>query len=73
MEETALKSEMRGAPEWLSGLNVQLLVSAQGMTSQLLHGFRPYVGLCIDGEEPVWDSLSLPLPHLYHLRLSQNK
>ena len=39
----------------------------------LVCGFKPYVGLCTDGVEPVWDSplpLSLPLPCLHSLSLS---
>ena len=26
-----------------------------------VRGFEPHVGLCADGVEPAWDSLSLPL------------
>ena len=26
-----------------------------------VHGFEPHVGLCADGAEPAWDSLSLSL------------
>ena len=36
------------------------LISAQVMTSRV-HEFEPRVGLCADGAEPAWDSLSPPL------------
>ena len=44
-------------------------------------GFELHIGLCADGMEPAWDSLSLSLclppslsaPPLFSLALSQNK
>ena len=42
-----------------------------------VRGFQPRVGLCADSSEPPWDSLalclSLPLPRLLSLSLSQNQ
>ena len=36
--------------------------SGRGLT---FHEFNPRIGLCANGAEPTWDSLSLPLS-LYH-------
>ena len=52
-----------GVPGRLSQLRTRILVSAQVMTSQLLRGFRPGIGLCGGSVEPAWDSLSPSLPH----------
>ena len=34
--------------------------------------FEPCIGLCAQGLEPAWDSLSLPLPRLLSLSLKIN-
>ena len=54
----------RGAPGWLDGLSVRLLISGRDLT---VRGIEPHVGLCTDGVEPAGDSLSLclcPFPTL---------
>ena len=40
-----------------------------------VRGFEPHLGLCVDGMEPAWDSLSLPfsLPLPCSLSLKTNK
>ena len=55
--ENAQETELIGAPGWLSRLSMRLLILAQVMISQV-RGFKPCVGLCVDGAEPSWDSLS---------------
>ena len=52
-----------GAPGGLSWLSLGFLVLTQVMIS--VRELEPHVGLCADGAEPAWDSLSLSL--------SQNK
>ena len=42
-------------------------VSAQVMVSWL-YGFKPHIGLCADGVEPAWDSLSLSLSKWINLK-----
>ena len=66
----------RGAPGWLSQLNIRLLIF--GLVHDLTAcGFEPHVRLCAGGAEPAGDSLSPSLsapPPLTHVcSLSQNE
>ena len=54
------RKEILGCPGRLNPLGVRLRVSAQ-VTVSWFHGFEPPVGLCADGEEPAWNSLSFSL------------
>ena len=59
-----------GAPEWLSQLSTQLLVSAQVMISWFA-GSSPMSGSAAGSTEPSWDSLSLfPLSLTLHCSVS---
>ena len=63
---------IKAGPGWLSQLSVRFLVSAQVMISWHRE-FEPHVERLVDSGGPAWGSLSLPLPHLRCLSLSQNK
>ena len=71
-----LKILNTGAPGWLSLLILRLLVSAQVMISQF-RSSSPLSGSALTAAGSAWDSLapslSLPLPHLLSISLSQNK
>ena len=54
-----LKKELGGAPGWLSGLSVPLLVSAQVMISQFV-GSSPTSGSALTAQS-LLEILSLPL------------
>ena len=55
---------MLGAPGWCSTLGF-------GSGHDLVVcGFKPHIGLCADGAEPAWDSLSLSAPPLLVLSFS---
>ena len=66
-----LKLDIR-VPGWLSWLNFGLFNFISGH-DLVVCKFKPHVGLCADGAEPAWDSLSLSLPHLLSLSLRINE
>ena len=72
-ENLSLKTLLLGVPEWLSWLNVQLLVSAQVMISQFV-GSSPTSSSALTVWSPLWvlcSPLSLLLPLSHCLSLSK--
>ena len=68
----SLKKKKPGAPGWLHGLSIGLLISAHVMISWFVSS-SPHISLCADGAEPAWDSLSFSFCPSPTCALSQNK
>ena len=79
MCETEISAGL-GSPEWLSQLNIRLLIQLRS-SSHRSAGSSTAIGLCTDSADLGWDSVSLPLSLLLScsfslsvsLSLSQNK
>ena len=55
--------KLRGA--WVAH-SVKCLTSFSSGHDLTVREFEPHIGLCTDGAEPAWDSLSLPLSRPFH-------
>ena len=64
------KNTITGVPEWFQSAKRLTLGLGSGY-NLMVRGFKPRAGLCADGTEPAWDSVSLSLS--LPLALSQNK
>ena len=45
---------------WVARSVKHLVLGFSSGHNLMAHGFEPHTGLCTNGEEPIWDSLSAP-------------
>ena len=51
---------------WVAQLVKRSILAFDSGHDLTIQGFEPHIGLCADSMEPIWDSLSPPLPTPAH-------